>query len=232
MKRPEVRTHMVIWKRLRRFWDKDDSLSVFLVLLLLFVFVIGPLSASDPRIRFLTGLGFGFVLISGIWATFESLYVARLAATFALFAVFTTVIEGFYLDSLRFQIFSKFCDIPVLILFLYVLLKQTMKDGPVSKHRVKGGIAIYLLIGVLWAQLYHLLFLVSPEAFSGVDGTNPFPSLIYYSFVTLTTVGYGDILPVQIVGRSLATFEAFIGQLFPAIFIARLVGAELQSRIQ
>jgi hypothetical protein len=59
----------------------------------------------------------------------------------------------------------------------------------------------------------------------------PMPRLIYFSFVTLTTVGYGDMAPIHPLTRSLATLEALVGQLYPAILIARLVSLELHARL-
>ena len=116
-------------------------------------------------------------------------------------------------------------------------LKQTfLLPGPVSVHRVMGGIAGYLLIGVTWAFGYKLLLEMIPDAIHfqtplavGVSTGEP-GRLIYFSFETLTTVSYGDAYPVHRVARSLTTAEALIGQLYPAILIATLVGMVLQAR--
>jgi len=114
-------------------------------------------------------------------------------------------------------------------------LKQTFRPGPVSVHRVMGGVAAYLLIGVTWAFGYKLLLEEVPDAihfqssFAGIPTGEP-ARLIYFSFTTLTTVAYGDAYPVHRVARSLAMAEALIGQLYPAILIATLVGMALQAR--
>ena len=92
-----------------------------------------------------------------------------------------------------------------------------------------GAIVLYLLIGLIWAVIYSAISLHVPNAFAGSVGVNAgLSDWVYFSFVTLTTVGYGDITPVAQGARALATLEAFIGQLYPAIIIARLVS--LQSR--
>ena len=101
-------------------------------------------------------------------------------------------------------------------------LKQTFRPGPVSVHRVMGGIAAYLLIGLTWAFGYRLLLEKIPEAIhfqsSIVGSPTGEPSrLIYFSFATLTTVTYGDAYPVHRIARSLATAEALIGQLYPCL---------------
>jgi hypothetical protein len=98
--------------------------------------------------------------------------------------------------------------------------------GKVTFDRIDGAIALYILIGVLWAQAYLLVSSVVPKAF--YSATLHSSSLdrsiwIYFSFVTLTTAGYGDILPVAPQARSLTNLEALVGQLYPAIVLARLV---------
>jgi ion channel len=93
----------------------------------------------------------------------------------------------------------------------------------------------YMLIGLTWAGMYEIIHGVWPGAFRFSE---PVPerridlatSLAYFSFVTLTTMGYGDITPLHPVARSAAILEALVGQLFPAILIARLVSMELAAR--
>jgi hypothetical protein len=107
---------------------------------------------------------------------------------------------------------------------LVVVLGQTLRSGPVTFHRIQGAVAAYLLLGVLWAQLYSLTALLRPGAFSGAVNVADGPrAWLYFSFLTLTTVGYGDVLPVHPAARSLAMLEAVVGPLYLAILIARLV---------
>jgi hypothetical protein len=99
-----------------------------------------------------------------------------------------------------------------------------------------GAVAAYLLIGMIWSVAYYLVALWIPGAFS-IQG--PFASsdseslqsqLFYFSFVTLTTLGYGDIVAVHPIVRMLVILEGVVGQLFPAILIARLVSLQVQSK--
>jgi hypothetical protein len=97
--------------------------------------------------------------------------------------------------------------------------------GAVSMNRIVGALCIYLLLGVLWAVLFAFVQLVDAEAFSYASRApgDPIEHLLYYSFVTLTTLGYGDITPVHSVARTLAYLEAVVGQLYLAVLIAGLV---------
>ena len=122
-----------------------------------------------------------------------------------------------------------------LAILVVMTLRQTFRPGPVSVHRVMGGVAAYLLIGLTWAFGYKLLMEQRPDAihfqaFIGGIPTSEPSRLIQFSFSTLTSVSYGDAYPVHRIARSLATAEALIGQLYPAILIATLVGMALQSR--
>jgi hypothetical protein len=106
---------------------------------------------------------------------------------------------------------------------------QVFGEGRVTGHRIRGAIVVYLLLGALWAFLYQVVALTIPQAFrlpEGFDGGDPDALrriMTYYSFITLTTIGYGDITPVHPVARTLAMLEGLVGQLYPAITLARLV---------
>ena len=93
-----------------------------------------------------------------------------------------------------------------------------------------------MLFGVLWAHAYHIVAILQPGSFRGpTDGLANLPGWAYYSYVTLTTVGYGDITPASQVARTLSVGEALAGQLYLAVLIARLVAMEIvfwQQKVQ
>lgn len=116
-----------------------------------------------------------------------------------------------------------------------VIVSGVFGPGRVTWHRIQGGVSLYLIVALLFAHLYGLLSILAPGALSGVPaGMNPHSvfyrgRLLYFSLTTLTTTGYGDIVPLHAVARSLATLEAVVGQLFPATLLARLVTLELME---
>ncbi|PIU53211.1 MAG: hypothetical protein COS90_07390, partial [Deltaproteobacteria bacterium CG07_land_8_20_14_0_80_60_11] len=103
------------------------------------------------------------------------------------------------------------------------------RDGPVTAHRIRGAVLIYLLLGVMWAFAYQVVALTIPQAFrlpAGLIAGDPDGlrrELTYFSVVTLTTTGYGDITAVHPVARTLVMLEILVGQLYPAIVLAWLV---------
>ncbi len=121
-----------------------------------------------------------------------------------------------------------------LLLISWALSGEVFGSSRVKIDHVLGGVALYLNIGLTFAVAYSLVAHLSPGAFL-LPRHMPAPPLhptdfAYFSFVTLTTVGYGDTVPVEAIARSLATLEAALGQLYPAIILARLVSIEVGQR--
>jgi hypothetical protein len=132
---------------------------------------------------------------------------------------------------------STFADI-VFAIFLAgaiaTLSKQLNRASQVDQDIIAGAISVYLLIGIFWFLLYRIVFNLNAENFIELQGNegNPDFTLLYFSFTTLTTVGYGDITPTASAAMGLANLESIVGQLYPAIFVARLVslyGVTLQD---
>ena len=105
--------------------------------------------------------------------------------------------------------------------------------GRITVHRIMGAVAIYLNTALVFALAYRVVDALGPGRFSfarGHDGGHTIAELIYFSFTTLTTSGFGDIVPYDPFARSLTNIEAVIGQLFPATLLARLITLELEQR--
>jgi hypothetical protein len=206
---------------LTRFWADDRGLSIFSILLLVVIFVLPPLVPPESGRSWAGDLLHALLLLSGVLAMGERKRVQRLV----LPAVIVTIAVdlGSWIVPVP-QPWVLGTSLASLLVFLVVVLTHTLRAGPITFHRIQGAVAAYLLLGVLWAHAYALVASLRPDAFSGVpsraDGSRAF---LYFSFVTLATVGYGDVLPVHPVARSLAMLEAVTGSLYLAILIARLV---------
>ena len=108
-----------------------------------------------------------------------------------------------------------------------------MTAREVSSGDLYGAASTYLLIGVTWAVVYVILNSVEPGSFSFPDhDSGKGDSLFYFSFVTLVTLGYGEITPVSEIARSFSVVEAIMGSLFLTILVARLVGLYTASQTQ
>ena len=217
--RPSKR--LPILSSLTRFWSDDKGLSIFTAMLLVVIFVMPPLLADSAGRRLPGDVAFAVLLVSGVLALSDRGLARTLMLPFALLTV--AVDLGSWLVPVP-PLLVQGTGLLALLLLLAVVLFQTLRGGPITFHRIQGGVAAYLLLGVVWAHAYSMLALARPGAFTGAASAADGPrAFLYYSFVTLTTVGYGDVLPVHPAARSLAMLEAVTGPLYLAILLARLV---------
>jgi hypothetical protein len=214
-------------------WREDRLLSFFLVFLVLMTIFV-PMVGLSRTGRIAIDLTFALMLLSGAFATLHKWILMSFIIVLTILEFTADLIVEF--SSFSFSGWDTGLKVLGMAILVVMTLKQTFLPGPVSVHRVMGGIAAYLLIGVTWAFGYKLLMEVNPDAIhfqtplaAGVPTGEP-ARLIYFSFETLTTVSFGDAYPVHRVARSLAIAEALIGQLYPAVLIASLVGMALQER--
>ncbi len=221
---------------LERLWTTDVGLTTLVASLLTYIFLLYPL-AGFRWVRLFSNVLFTLILISG------AVLVARnriFRMLIFLWALFTFIfLWTWYLFPHRLTVFvSNGLGLGFLMLLTCLILIQSFREGPTNYHRIMGAVAAYLIIGVICSLAYFLIELWSPGAF-GIQG--PFalgdiedlrPHFFYFSFVTLTTIGYGDIVPIHPIARTLVILEGVAGQLFPAILIARLVSLEVQSKLK
>ena len=116
-------------------------------------------------------------------------------------------------------------SISAFIVASYALGYATLAPGVVTVHRVLGAIALYLNLGLMFAAVYRLIWYFIPNSLTNIPGEagwQAYGTILYFSFVTLTSTGFGDIAPVHPLVRTLANVEAIIGQLYPATLIAAL----------
>ncbi|MEM9005184.1 MAG: ion channel [Cyanobacteria bacterium P01_F01_bin.86] len=111
------------------------------------------------------------------------------------------------------------------------ILQSLLRTARVTMDTVRGGICVYLLLGYFWALLYGIVYTLDAGAFSSalITETSYF-NMVYFSFVTLTTLGFGDIVPVNEIASVLTVLEALMGQIYPAVFIALLVSGYFTHR--
>ncbi len=113
----------------------------------------------------------------------------------------------------------------------HLILREILLSQQVTFDTIRGGICVYLLIGFVWALLYGITASLDGKAFSqAIIAEESYSNVVYFSFTTLTTLGYGDIIPVSPLAKMLTNLEALIGQLYPAILIAILVGGYLSQK--
>lgn len=206
---------------LTRFWTEDRGLSLFLVLLLVTVFALPPFLPTGSGRSVLGDLLFGLLLVTGVYALFTWRFARWVLTPVAAVAI--SVLAANWIVPMT-RPLIELGTLLSLLLLLIIVVVQTFRGGRITVHRIMGGVSAYLLLGMIWAAAYDLLEILRPGAFAGpvnaVDGARAW---FYFSFTTLTTTGYGDVVPVHPIARSLATLESVAGSLFLTILLARLV---------
>lgn len=219
-------------RRLRRA-HTDRLLTLLAVLLLIEIFVFAPLQALDVFIF----QGFGIVALLAIIGAMLVISDSpkALAVMSVCFAanVVVFLVRLFYSWPYNLYLLAA-AWLAISITLGAVVAVAVFRRGRVTYHRIIGAVLLYLLIAVGFATLFTFVGLLLPEAFKGItfeDKPTLANSVFYLSFVTLTSTGYGDIVPVHPIARSLCNLESVIGQLYPATLLARLVTLELRRVI-
>lgn len=220
--------------RVRAPWSAASSLSILLVALLLLLLLPGFGRAADVLLVLVSNLLLTVLLLAGVLSLTSHPTARLLCWALVLIALAIRWLHGtgWFPALLNLSLLSTLFG---LMAIAWVVLLQVSRAGPVSAHHVRGAMALYLLLAAIFAYAYTYLELIRPGAFKLPTGWSPQsqyrPETFYYfSVVTLTTLGYGDITAVDGGARDLVMLEALIGQLYPAIILARLVTLELYAR--
>jgi hypothetical protein len=164
------------------------------------------------------------VLISSVFAVSEN----RRLMIVALSVILPAIVVGWGNAFFQAQFSQVTADILMVLAFAivgYYILGYALRGGRVDAEKVAAAVCVYLLIGVIWHGLYTLVARWIPGSFNSDLLTKN--DLFYFSFVTLSTLGYGDVTPVNGPAQALAYTEALVGQLYLTILVARLVGLHI-----
>lgn len=173
------------------------------------------------------------MLLVGIWShVSENKWLTLGGVILAASGVATATID-FFFKIPEFQL----VNICILLVFslasIWIASKHLLLSGTIDLNKIIGAICIYLLLGLNWSVFYLFINLANPDSFHGLTTTaigTQFSEFMYYSFVTITTVGYGDITPAKPIARTVTYLEAIVGQFYVAVLVAWLVGMYLSHK--
>jgi hypothetical protein len=218
----------------KNFWSSERGLTSLLIFTLAYLFVMCALGRFWFG-KFVADVMFSLIIVAGVLMTFRQPWVRFLAIALAVASLTIT-----WFNQLKPEDSLIILDIVLRIIFLGLLLAvlviQVFGAGPVTAQRIRGAIVVYLLLGGMWSFFYYLTALIIPNSFHWMDGRPPVDqaalerALTYFSYITLTTTGYGDITPFSPLTRTLAMFEALTGQIYLAITLARLVSLAIMGQ--
>jgi Ion channel len=199
------------------------NLSVFLGLLVSTVFVMPALGFASYHQRLYSNIVFSVLLVTGILIGWDERRIFPVAVCTGIIALSVTW-ASFWIATNSLELWREVFTVLAVVMIQWVLMRQIFRPGPITAVRIQGAIAVYLLFGISWAYGYVIVMHLNPHAFQSTIGVSQLPAeWMYFSFVTLTTLGYGEITPLSTPARSLAIGEALTGQLYLAVLLARLV---------
>ena len=207
----------------------------FLIMLLaLFgAMLFGPLLGYFISIRFLIRIFFSFIFLSGIFAVSQKKHqpiIATLLAVPALILMWAS----YFVDIGGFEHLKNLCSMLFMFHMITLFLGHIFSQEKITREVIFGALVVYLLMGLMWTYGYSLLGHLQPGSFShpGTLAELDFESFNYFSFVTMTTLGYGDISPASPPARAMAMTQAITGQVYLAVLLARLVGINIAQQMR
>ena len=210
-------------------WESEAILAFFLMVLVVTVFVLPAIGFGDRNERLYGDISFAVIGVSGVLVAWRSRWW-RIKLSVVLLAALVLRAVTWRMPTVQIMLLNEGMQVATILLLAIALLREVFRAGPVTGMRIQGAIAVYLLFGIGFAHAYQIVSLIKEDAFRTSSGTlSSARDWIYYSFVTLTTVGYGDIIPVHQIARSLSIAESLSGQLYLSGLFARLVAMQIVS---
>jgi hypothetical protein len=202
---------------------------LFLLISITLTLVLRPFLEGFVGMSLLVDIFFTLVIMSGIYASLQSkrlFYIALIIALPALAAhwasYFPRIPSTFLIGEIFGALFYTF--------LVTIILSYLFTEKEITVDVIAGAVCVYLLIGLMWASFFTVLNILHPCSFKISENLGTDESVFtYYSFVTLTTLGYGDISPITAQARALAVMEAVAGPIYLAILVARLMAIHVSQ---
>lgn len=219
------KTYGRYFKHFTDYWLTDASFGLLLLILLFTVFVL-PIMIEYGHIDMVfVNMVFLFLFFTGIWSTREKFLVFLTTGLFVTQLILR--ILRFSNFPVEFYLTERIVGIANMMVFIFLNIRLLFRDREINVYRVIGAINVYLCLAILGAFVFEIIHLTVGHSISGelnLKGLDEdFSQYIYFSLVSLTTVGFGELYPVNVMSRMLAVFLSTIGILYPAVVIARLV---------
>ncbi|MFB2933787.1 ion channel [Aerosakkonemataceae cyanobacterium BLCC-F154] len=211
---------------------------------LLFVqilFFLGfPFIQANPIVNFVFTVLFFLIFLGTLILTIAELEESRKIFRWYLILAFLSfifeVVGSLDLiiksENILSFIISNLIFLFFLAVSIWLIIREIFPSHNVNGDTIKGGVCIYLLLGLFWYNIYEIIYILNSNSFKGIVSSNSQADLLYFSYTTLTTVGYGDITPVVNFARIFANLESVVGIMYPAIYISRLVGIYSNEQAQ
>ena len=198
----------------------------YLLVALLLTIVIGPLLEEFAVLRIVFDVTLSLIFIFGCFAVSQKKYVPWIAVVLSIPMLLSVWIGYIGLEMSQLTLIGRVAGVAYLALLAGTILTFVFSARIVTWEVISAALVVYLLLGAMWGFNYAVIETLQSGSFSFSHQLEKQDSsdFMYYSFITLTTVGYGDITPVTGVARSFSMLEGIVGQSYMAVLVARLVG--------
>lgn len=209
-----------------RLWNQESGLSGMIILLTTMQFVLIPLFGSFSFFMVVLNVFWMLFLMAGIFSLATSnkqaLLISIVPVLFIVFSWINVFITTPFV--LAVELILSICTFSLLII---LVLKKVFEPGPITAHRIIGSIVIYMLMAQLWTVVYVFFYQHISGSFQltlpPFESNSLQANFLYFSYVTISTTGFGEILPLHPLARALVNVEAIFGVLYPVVLIGRLV---------
>lgn len=212
--------------RLQSYWLNDVSFVTLLIMLICAVFILPIVMEYSTHGVLLFNILLLSVFLTGAFST-SNKWLVILSITLFSIHLFLRVVR-FGDNPYSFYILENVIAIANTLLFIIINLQLLFRDQSINAYRIIGAINVYLLIALMGALVLEVIHAIVGSSIAGnvqLQGNDiDYIHFMYFSLSSLTTVGFGDIYPVNVVTKMLVTFLSVMGILFPAVVISRLVG--------
>ncbi len=196
----------------------------FLLMSMFLMIGLKPFLEDLVRVDLLADIFFSCVLMSGLYALSNSPTAFKTSCLLMFIITGLKIVHHLVDNVTALYALELVLSMLFIIQILIIIFEHLLIEQDITSDMIMGGACAFVLIGIVWAYIYYLLEIFQPNSFKAAEPLgDDLGDFMYYSFVTLTTLGYGDVLAVSKQARGLTILEAIIGQLYLAIMISRLV---------
>lgn len=210
------------------FKERFSSLLIFIILMI----VVGPLFQEFVQLRILMDILWSAIFVSAIYAVSQKKRHIVIAVLLAL-PMLGSIWTKYFVQYKALLVVGSLCGAAFFLFAIIQMLIFIYSHKEVTRDLIVGAAVVYLFMALMWTFIFVVVETLHPGSFNlpegqGFEATRQF---VYYSFVTLTTLGYGDITPISSLARSLCILEAVIGQLYLVVQVAWLVGIHVSQSV-
>jgi hypothetical protein len=208
------------------FKERFLSLLIFIVAML----IVGPLVEEFVKLSILIDVLWSAILVSAIYAISQKKRHIVIAVLLAL-PMLGSIWTKYYVQPKALVVVGSLCGAAFFLFSIIQMLIFIYSQKKITRDLIVGAAVVYLFMALMWTFIFVVVETLHPGSFNlpeglDIEATSQF---VYYSFVTLTTLGYGDITPITPMARSLCVLEAVIGQLYLVVQVAWLVGVHVSQ---